>query len=62
MRIVRALQVSTGQTTAELMKGTWKRDRNPFDQGARANCVALLAGAATPAVVMDMEGDNSADA
>lgn len=39
--------VSTGQTTSEFMKGTWKRTRNPFDKGLRLNLLDLLCGAET---------------
>ena len=38
---------STGQTTSEFMKGTWKRTRNPFDKGLRLNWLDLLCGAKT---------------
>ena len=37
--------VSTGQTTSEFMKGSWKKTRNPFDKGLRLNWVDLLCGA-----------------
>ena len=37
--------VSTGQTTSEFMKGSWKKTRNPFDKGLRSNWVDLLCGA-----------------
>ena len=37
--------VSTGQTTYEFMKGSWKSTRNPFDRGLRLNWVDLLCGA-----------------
>ena len=39
--------VSTGQTTSEFIKGTWKRTRNPFDKGLRLNWLDLLCGAET---------------
>ena len=34
--------VSTAQTTAEFMKGRWKRTPNPFDHGVCANWRKLL--------------------
>ena len=37
--------VSTGQTTAEFMKGSWKKGRNPFDRGMRSNWLDMLCAA-----------------
>ena len=34
--------ISTGQTTAEFMKGSWKKTRNPFDKGLRSNWIDFL--------------------
>ena len=37
--------VLTGQTTPDFLKGTYKRQRNPFNKGFRGNCLELFLGA-----------------
>ena len=34
--------VSTAQTTAEFMRGRWKKETNPYDRGARSNWLDVL--------------------